>query len=97
MKVVEQSLIIIDKTTIVAGKRGAAFARGRIASETTKNVNCDNKVYTVLCLILEACEVIALICSTVRTILFRENIYSGAKIVSIKYMAFRNACAGEGC
>jgi len=75
----------------------ASGAVGNIAFKTLKDISRGDKVCTGLCLVSATCETVALGCSTIKIIPFRGKIYIGAKIVSKGCMAYRNACAGEGC
>ena len=87
----------VDRGTELAGGGESAAALGKIAFKTTKDLARGDTVCTGLCLVSGSCETVALICSTVKIIPFRGRIYVGAKVVSKGCMAFRNACAGEGC
>lgn len=75
----------------------SAGALGRVAFKTTKDIARGDQVCTGLCLVSGTCEAVALCCSTVKIIPCRGRIYVCAKIVSQGCIAFRNACAGEGC
>ena len=75
----------------------SASSLGRVAFKTTKDIARGDSVCTGLCLVSGTCEAIALCCSTVKIIPCRGRIYVGAKIISRGCIAFRNACAGEGC
>lgn len=88
---------VVDKGTKLIGGSESASALGRIAFKATKDSARGDTVCTGLCLISGTCEVFALGCSTIKIIPFRGQIYIGAKIISKGCIAFRNACAGEGC
>jgi hypothetical protein len=83
--------------TELGGGSEAASALGRIAFKTTKDIARGDVVCTGCCLVSGTCETVALCCSTIKVIPCRGQIYVGAKILSKGCMAFRNACAGEGC
>ena len=104
VEVAEAKLKILDKTsniveggTALVGGGESSAALGNIAFKTAKDVARGDKVCTGLCLVSATCETVALGCSTIKLIPFRGRIYIGAKIVSRGCMAYRNACAGEGC
>lgn len=88
---------VVDGETVLTDGIKSAFTIGRIAFKTTQYVARSDTVQTELCLISGACKTVALGCSTIKRIPFRSRIYVGAKIISKGCIAFRNACAGEGC
>ena len=87
----------VDRGSELAGGGESATALGRIAFKTTKDIARGDTVCTGLCLVSGTCETVALCCSTIKFIPFRGRIYVCSKIVSKGCMAYRNACAGEGC
>lgn len=87
----------VDRGTELVGGGEAAAALGRTIFKTTKDISRGDTVCTGLCLVATTCETVALCCSTIKYIPFRGRIYVGVKVVSKGCMAFRNACAGEGC
>ena len=89
--------VAVDRGTALVAGGESASALGRIAFKTTKDLARGDTVCTGLCLVSGTCETIALCCSTVKFIPFRGQIYVSAKVVSKGCMAFRNACAGDGC
>jgi len=89
--------VTIDRATELGFGTESAGALGRITFKATKDLARGDSVCTGLCLISGTCEAVALCCSTVKIIPCRGKIYVGAKIVSKGCIAFRNACAGEGC
>lgn len=88
---------VVDRGTELVGGGEAATSLSKIAFKTTKDIARGDAVCTRFCLVSGTCETVALCCSTIKGIPFRGRIYVGAKIVSKGCMAFRNACAGEGC
>lgn len=87
----------VDKGTALVGGSESASAIGRISFKATRDAARGDTVCTGLCIVSGACETVALGCSTLNVIPFRGRIYIGAKIISKGCIAFRNACAGEGC
>ena len=96
-KTVDKAGIFVDRGTQLIGGGEASNALGTIVFKTTKDIARGDTVCTGLCLVSGTCEMTALLCSTVKVIPFRGKIYVGTKIVSKALMAYRNACAGEGC
>jgi phage-related tail protein len=97
LEIAEKAKDIIDGGIKLVGGTEASSALGRIGFKATKDIARGDKICTGLCLVSGACETVALGCSTIKIIPFRGQIYIGAKIVSSGCIAFRNACAGEGC
>ena len=96
-KVTEKADNIIQGGVALIGGGEASKAAGNIAFKTAKDISRGDKVCTGLYLVSATCETVELGCSTIKIIPFRGKIYIGAKIVSKGCMAYRNACAGEGC
>ena len=88
--------VINGGTTLVGGAESSG-ALGNICYKTLKDISRGDKVCTGLCLVSASCESIALGCSVIKVMPFRGRLYVAAKIVSRGCMAYRNACAGEGC
>ena len=88
---------VLDRGTELGLGTESAGALGRVAFKAIKDGARGDTVCTGLCLVSGTCETVALCCSTIKVIPFRGRIYVGAKIISRGCIAFRNACAGEGC
>jgi hypothetical protein len=97
IELAEKMSTTVDRGTELVGGGSSAAALERIGFKTTKDIARGDSVCTGLCLVSGTCETIALCCSTIKVIPFRNRIYVGAKIVSQGCMAFRNSCVGEGC
>lgn len=97
IKVSERIGSVVDRGTELIGGGEASTALGKIIFKTTKDVGRGDRVCTGLCVVSAACEAVAVGCSTLKILPGRGRIYVGAKVISRGCMAFRNACAGEGC
>jgi hypothetical protein len=97
IKVSERIGSVVDRGTELIGGAEASTALGKIIFKTTKDVGRGDRVCTGLCVVSAACEAVAVGCSTLKILPGRGRIYVGAKVISRGCMAFRNACAGEGC
>ena len=97
ISIADKAGIWVDRGIQLIGGGEAGNALGNIVFKTTKDIARGDTVCTGLCFLSGTCEMAALLCSTVKVIPFRGKIYVGTKIVSKTLMAYRNACAGEGC
>ena len=88
---------VVNRGIELTGGGESTDAFGRIAFKITKDIVSGDAVCTGFCLISGTCEAVAFCCSTVKILPFQGRIYVGAKIIGKGCMAYRNACAGEGC
>ena len=97
LELAETTKDAVDGGTALVGGTESAGALDQIGFKATKDIARGDKICTGLCLISARCETVASGCSTIKIISFKGRIYRGAKIISKGCIAFRNACAGEGC
>jgi len=92
----EKTANIVNKGTALADSESAGTL-SKIVYKTTKDIAGADTVCNKLYIISGVHESVTPSCSIFKIILFRGQIYLGAKITSKRCMAFQNACAGEGC
>lgn len=88
---------VVDLGTQLGAGSESAVAFGKIAFKTGRDIARGDAVCTGLCAVSGLCETVAIGCSTIKIIPFRDRIYVCVKIVSRGCMTYRNLCAGEGC